>query len=154
MSTEKLQVKFKKLSDQIGVTIPEPAYATSGSAGIDLAAALEKSLFLAPGDRASIPTGLAIDMPAANIVGLVFPRSGLAGRQGISLANCVGVIDSDYKGEIICILQNNSSVIYEIKPGDRVAQLVFVPCLQADIVFTQELSSSERNTGGFGSTGR
>ena len=87
-------------------------------------------------------------------MGLVFPRSGLAAKHGISLANAVGVIDSDYRGEIICPVQNNGGEVYEIRPGDRIAQLVFVPVLQVDIQFTDRLADSDRGEGGFGSTGR
>ncbi len=149
-----IQVKFKKLNEAIGVTIPEPAYATAGAAGIDLAASLDESLVVSPRERAFVPTGLAVDIPADNIVGLVFPRSGLASKHGLNLANAVGVIDSDYKGEIICAIQNNSEVPYEIRPGDRIAQLVFMPYLQVEISYTDELTPSARASGGFGSTGR
>jgi len=151
---EQFKIKFKKLNEAIGVTLPEPAYATSGAAGIDLAASLSESLVISPHERALVPTGLAVDIPAGNIVGLVFPRSGLASRYGLSLANAVGVIDSDYKGEIICAVQNNSEVPYEIGPGDRIAQLVFMPCYQVDISYTDELTASARASGGFGSTGK
>ncbi len=151
---EHVKVKFKKLNKAIGVTIPEPAYATAGAAGVDLAASLKESLVVSPRERVLVPTGLAVDIPADNIVGLVFPRSGLASKHGLNLANAVGVIDSDYKGEIMCAIQNSSEVPYEIRPGDRIAQLVFMPCLQIDISFTDELTSSARASGGFGSTGR
>jgi dUTP pyrophosphatase len=149
-----VQVKFKKLNQAIGVTLPEPAYATSGAAGIDLAASLTESMVVAPRERVLVPTGLAVDIPDAHMVGLVFPRSGLASKHGLTLANAVGVIDSDYKGEIICAMQNNSEVPYEIKPGDRIAQLVFIPCWQVDIAYTDELTPTARSSGGFGSTGR
>lgn len=124
-------IKFKKINPEIGTAIPAPDYATAGAAGIDLAASLRGPLVIAPGERAMIPTGLAVDIPGRNIVGLVFPRSGLASRHGIALANAVGVIDSDYKGEIICPVQNNGEQPYEIRPGDRIAQLVFVPVIRA-----------------------
>lgn len=109
---------------------------------------------MAPRDRAFVPTGLAVDIPDVNVVGLVFARSGLASKHGLTLANGVGVIDSDYKGEIICAVQNNSEVPYEIKPGDRIAQMVFMPCFQVNIAYTDELTPSDRAAGGFGSTGR
>ena len=149
-----MQVKFKKLNQAIGVTLPAPAYATSGAAGIDLAASLTESMVVAPRARVFVPTGLAVDMPDVHMVGLVFPRSGLASKYGLALANAVGVIDSDYKGEIICAIQNNSEVPYEIKPGDRIAQLVFIPCCQVDIAYTDELTPTARSSGGFGSTGK
>ncbi len=149
-----MQVKFKKLNQEIGITLPEPAYATSGAAGIDLAASLTETIVVAPRERVLVPTGLAVDIPDAHMVGLVFPRSGLASKHGLTLANAVGVIDSDYKGEIICAMQNNSEVPYEIKPGDRIAQLVFMPCWQVDIAYTDELTPTVRSSRGFGSTGR
>ena len=147
-------IKFKKLNSAIGDTIPLPAYATSGAAGIDLAAAIAKPVTVEPGKRMMIPTGLAVDIPTTEIVGLIFPRSGLAAKHGLSLANAVGVIDSDYKGEILCPVQNNGEQPYQIKPGDRISQLLFMPVLKVEIEYTEELSGSERGKGGFGSTGR
>lgn len=147
-------VKFKKLNPRIGVTIPEPSYATSGAAGIDLAASIEKPVIVHPQQRVMIPTGLAVEMPGNNMAGFIFPRSGLAAKHGISLANAVGVIDSDYKGEIICPVQNNGDEPYEIRPGDRIAQLVFIPVLQVGIEYTDKLKNTERGKGGFGSTGK
>lgn len=147
-------IKFKKLSPAIGETISAPSYATPGAAGIDLAAAIVEPVTVEPGERVMIPTGLAVDMPTTEIVGLVFPRSGLAARHGLALANAVGVIDSDYKGEILCPVQNNGEQPYQIKPGDRIAQLLFMPVLKVQIEFTEGLSESERGKGGFGSTGR
>ncbi|MCL2337866.1 MAG: dUTP diphosphatase [Firmicutes bacterium] len=149
-----MKVKFKKLHPDIGINIPAPAYATAGAAGIDLAAAIREPLVLNPRARAMIPSGLAVDIPGRDLVGLVFPRSGLAAKHGVAMANAVGVIDSDYKGEIICPVQNNGTKPYEIKPGDRIAQLVFVPVLQVEIEFTEELTDSARGADGFGSTGR
>ncbi|SFG49185.1 deoxyuridine 5'-triphosphate nucleotidohydrolase [Desulfotomaculum arcticum] len=147
-------IKFKKINPTIGDTIPSPSYVTTGAAGIDLAAAIVEPVTVEPGERVMIPTGLAVDIPTTEIVGLVFPRSGLAARHGLALANAVGVIDSDYKGEILCPVQNNGEQPYQIKPGDRIAQLLFMPVLKAQIEFTEELSESERGKGGFGSTGR
>lgn len=149
-----MRVGFKKLNPDIGSAIPEPAYATTGAAGVDLAASIGKPVIIPPRQRAMVPTGLAVDIPDGDVVGLVFPRSGLAAKHGINLANAVGVIDSDYKGEIICPVQNNGEGAYEIRPGDRIAQLVFVPVLQVDIQFTDRLADSDRGEGGFGSTGR
>lgn len=149
-----MRVKFKKLNPDIGINIPAPAYATVGAAGIDLAASIREPVVIHPQGRAMIPSGLAVDIPGSDMVGLVFPRSGLAAKHGITMANAVGVIDSDYKGEIICPVQNNGQKPYEIKPGDRIAQLVFVPVLQVDIEYTDQLTNSVRGNGGFGSTGR
>ncbi|HBX22512.1 MAG TPA: dUTP diphosphatase [Desulfotomaculum sp.] len=149
-----MRVKFKKLNPGIGINIPAPAYATVGAAGIDLAASIREPVVVHPRGRAMIPSGLAVDIPGSDLVGLVFPRSGLAAKHGITMANAVGVIDSDYKGEIICPVQNNGQIPYEIKPGDRIAQLVFVPVLQVEIEYTDQLTKSDRGDGGFGSTGR
>lgn len=131
-----------------------PFYATPGSAGLDLSAALERPVTILPGERAVIPTGLAVEIPSRYLVGLMFSRSGLAARHGISLANGVGVIDSDYTGEIMCVLQNNGGEPYTIYPGDRIAQLVLVPIAVADVLFVDELGTTARGDGGFGSTGR
>lgn len=130
-----------------------PAYATRGSAGLDLQACLNNPLAVAPGDRALVPTGLAIEMPHGNMVGLVFIRSGLAAKHGLSLANAVGVIDSDYKGEIYIPVINQGDKEYIIHPGERIAQLVFVPVIKAVLQEADELSSTQRGSGGFGSTG-
>lgn len=131
-----------------------PAYATSGAAGMDLRACLDEPVELAPGQRRLIPTGIAIALPDARFVGLVFARSGLAARHGVSLANGVGVIDSDYRGEIRCALVNGGSEPFTVRPGDRIAQLVVVPVARVAWREVPELESSERGEGGFGSTGR
>lgn len=149
-----LQVKVKPLSPLIGSEIPYPRYATPGSAGLDLAACIEQEIVIKPGERAKVPTGIAVQMPDAGVVGLVFPRSGNAWKHGVSLTNCVGVIDSDYIGEIQVILQNlDNQQPFVVKRGDRIAQLVFVPVFQATLTVVDELNETERGTGGFGSTG-
>jgi len=147
-------IRFKKLSDKIGRDIPFPRYATEGSAGLDLPACLDAPVTIAPGARAVIPTGLAVEIPSNNIVGLVFPRSGLAVSHGLALANAVGVIDSDYKGEILIGLINQGDKEYLIKPGERIAQILFMPVFQVKLEETGILDESYRGTGGFGSTGR
>ncbi|MDI3280792.1 MAG: dUTP diphosphatase [Bacillota bacterium] len=149
-----ISVKVKRLSPLVGQRIGWPFYATEGAAGLDLAACLEAPLSIPPGQRAMIPTGIAVEIPSRFLVGLVFPRSGLASRHGISLANAVGVIDSDYKGEIICPVQNNSQQEYTVHPGDRIAQLVFVPIAVARLELAEELEPTRRGSGGFGSTGK
>ncbi len=151
--TERIEVKVKKVSEMIGRTVPEPFYATEGAAGMDLAACIDEPATVPPHGRAMIPTGIAIQLPSRNLVGLVFPRSGLAARHGISLANAVGVIDSDYTGEILCPVQNLGEADYTIHPGDRIAQLVFVPVVTAGLRFVDELDETKRGSGGFGSTG-
>lgn len=149
-----IQVKVKPLSPLIGNEIPFPRYATPGSAGLDLAACIDEEIVIKPGERAKVPTGIAVQMPNAGVVGLVFPRSGNAWKYGVSLTNCVGVIDSDYIGEIQVILQNlDNQQPFVVKRGDRIAQLVFVPVFQAALTVVDELSETERGSGGFGSTG-
>ncbi len=149
-----LQVKVKPCSPMIGREIPLPYYATPGSAGLDLAACIEQEIVIAPGERAKVPTGIAVQMPHAGIVGLVFPRSGNALKHGVSMTNAVGVIDSDYTGEIHVLLHNlDKERPFVVKPGDRIAQLVFMPVFQAELKLVDELDETERGTGGFGSTG-
>ena len=131
-----------------------PAYQTPGSAAMDLAALLDAPLTLAPGARAAVPTGLAIALPGPEWVALVCARSGLGIKHGVSLSNGVGVIDSDYRGEIRVGLWNTSQAPYTIQPGDRVAQLMVLPVGLAQVVERDELPETQRGAGGFGSTGR
>lgn len=130
-----------------------PAYASDGAAGMDLHACLSEAFELLPGQRVRIPTGIAIEMPQAEMVALVYARSGLAWKYGISLPNGVGVIDSDYTGEIEVLLTNFSDKPYVIQPGDRVAQLVFAPIYLVQLIKVDELQQTHRGAGGFGSTG-
>ena len=130
-----------------------PKRATDGSAGYDLSACVEQPLTVAAGKRVLIPTGIAVALPE-NTVGLVFGRSGLGIKHGLVPSNAVGVIDSDYRGEISVGLSNHSESDYTIQPGERIAQLVIVPVLTPDIEETEELSETERSSGGFGSTGK
>lgn len=131
-----------------------PAYATPGAAAADLCAVLDAPLPLAPGASVMVPTGLAIELPDAGCVALVYARSGLAIKQGLTLANCVGVIDSDYRGEIKVALINQSAKEYTIQPGERIAQLCIAPVYQAAFVQAETLGETARGAGGFGSTGR
>ncbi|HHV51012.1 MAG TPA: dUTP diphosphatase [Candidatus Avimonas sp.] len=131
-----------------------PARATAGSAGLDLRALLDNPITIPPGGRVTVPTGIAIGLPDNNYVGLVYARSGLAVKHGIALSNGVGVIDSDYTGEIKIGLVNLSDTKYTINPGERIAQLVISPVIPAQPVEVEELDSTERGSGGFGSTGR
>ncbi len=147
-------VKVKRINKKIGDTISLPRYATIGSAGLDLSACLEEPLAVPPGTRVKIPTGIAIEIPYRHIAGLIFPRSGLAVKHGISLANAVGVIDSDYKGEIIVAVFNQGEREYIINPGERIAQIVFVPVFTATLEEVDALEDTARGTGGFGSTGK
>ena len=146
---EKLQIKMKKLD---GAAIL-PTYGTPFSAGADLYALCAQSIVIQPGQTVLIHTGLAFEIPEG-YGGFVFARSGLATKKGLAPANKVGVIDSDYRGELMIPLHNGSGVAAVIEHGDRVAQLVFLPCPQADFTTVDVLSDSIRSDGGFGSTGR
>ena len=131
-----------------------PAYQTPGSAAMDLAALLDQPLTLDPGERSFVPTGLAIALPDSGWVALLLPRSGLSIRHGITLSNSVGVIDSDYRGEIRVGLTNLSDTPYTVRPGDRIAQLAVMPVVQAELERVDSLDETGRGTGGFGSTGK
>ena len=143
-------LKIKKLHPDAVI----PARATDGSAGMDLYAVLDAPLSIAAGERALIPTGIAIGLPSAETVALVFARSGLAIKHGLGLSNGVGVIDSDYTGEIKVGLINQSSETYVVTPGERIAQLVILPVMIPQIEQVAELDETARGAGGFGSTGR
>lgn len=149
-----MELRIKALSPKIGKEIPFPAYATPGSAGMDLRACIDEPVTIPAGERRMVPTGLAIALPGPEWVALVYARSGLAIKHGLAPANCVGVIDSDYRGEIVVGLLNSSKEDYTIEPGERVAQLVIMPVTQARVSVVEELDETERGTGGFGSTGR
>ena len=131
-----------------------PERATAGSAGADLHALLDEALTIPPGGRAAVPTGIAIGLPSPETVGLVFARSGLAVKHGLALSNGVGVIDSDYRGEICVGLCNLGTQPYEIQPGERIAQLVVMPVCPLPVQEAAELDQTQRGAGGFGSTGR
>ncbi len=143
-------LKVKRVSDKAIL----PQRATEGSAGMDLSACLEEPVTIAPGERVRIPTGIAIGLPSKETVGLVYARSGMAVRDGIALTHGVGVIDSDYTGEIQVGLINLSKEPYTINPGQRIAQLVVAPILLPAIEETEDLTETQRGSGGFGSTGR
>ena len=148
-----MELKIKPLSPKIGKEIPAPYYATPGSAAMDLHACIDQAVVVPAGGRAVIPTGLAIALPSADYVALVYARSGLGIKHGIAPANCVGVIDSDYRGEIKVGLQNSGSEDYTVQPGDRIAQLMIAPVIQARLTLVDELDGTQRGAGGFGSTG-
>lgn len=148
-----LPVKIKYLSPLIGAQVDAPAYATTGSAGLDLCACIEAPYLLNPGERFAVPLGIALEIPEG-YAGFIYARSGLGVRYGVTLPNCVGVIDSDYRGEIKCAITNHSDKPYEILPGERICQMVISPVFQAELIQTQVLDETERGSGGFGSTGR
>ena len=149
-----MQLKIKALSPKIGREIPAPFYASAGAAAMDLHACLDQAVTIPAGKRAVIPTGIAIALPSAEYVALVFARSGLGIKHGVAPANCVGVIDSDYRGEVMVGLQNSGDQDYTIQPGDRIAQLMISPVIQAQIQMVEELDDTTRGAGGFGSTGK
>ncbi len=144
------QLQIKKLKD----TAKVPTRGTAGSAGLDLCACIDESITLECGDTALIPTGIAIALPSADYGAFVFPRSGIAVKHGIGLLNSVGVIDSDYRGEIMVGVINQKRESYTIEPGERIAQMVIMPVSMMPVIEVQELSDTDRGTGGFGSTGR
>lgn len=136
-----------------GMTMP--AYATDGSAAVDLRAALDEGapVTIQPGERAMIPTGISIALESANVVAILAARSGLAVKSGINLANGIGVIDSDYRGEVCVGLYNSSKVPFTVQRGDRIAQLMFMPVYTANLIEAESLDETARGAGGFGSTG-
>lgn len=150
MEKEKEVVNFCKVSGEAKV----PLRATSGSAGMDLCACIENDVVLNPGERALIPTGICIGMPSSDYVALIFARSGLGIKHGITLSNGVGVIDSDYRGEIGVGLCNLGSEAYTIKNGERIAQMVIMKPQIMEMKEVEKLDSTERGAGGFGSTGK
>lgn len=145
-----MELKIKLLSPKAVM----PKYATPGSAAMDLSACMDEAVTLAPGQRALIPTGIAISLPSPQYVALVFVRSSMGIKYGIGQSNGVGVIDSDYRGEIRVGLTNLSDVPYTVQPGDRVAQLAIMPVAQVQPVQVEELDETDRGAGGFGSTGK
>lgn len=148
----KAEVAIRRVSP-VAQRFALPEYQTGGAAGMDLVACIEQPVPLQPGERALIPTGIAIALPTPHLVALVFARSGLAGKQGVHLANGVGVIDSDYRGEIKCALHNSGGEPFVVQPGTRIAQLVVTPVVAVRWREVNELPESGRGTGGFGSTG-
>ena len=149
-----MELKIKALSPNIGHEIPVPFYASTGAAAMDLHACMDASVTIPAGERSIIPTGIAIALPSADYVALVFARSGLGIKHGIAPANCVGVIDSDYRGEILVGLQNSGNADFTIQPGDRIAQLMITPVVQANLTMVSELDDTDRGAGGLGSTGK
>lgn len=150
-----MNLKMKILSEKLGTEIPLPTYATPGSAAMDLRACMDEPITIHCGETKLIPTGIAISVEPDHVA-LLFARSGLACKQGLTLANGVGVIDSDYRGEIMVALHsyNTDHIPLTIQPGDRIAQLAIIPVTHCDIKVLNELDETERGCGGFGSTGR
>lgn len=142
-------IKIKKLRPDAKI----PAYATEGSAACDLCFAGDGELTIAPGETAMVPTGLSISPGRGDVAAFIYARSGLAAKRGVAPANCVGVVDSDYRGEIKVALHNHSAEPFTVAPGDRIAQMVIAPVIKASFEVVSELDDTERSSGGFGSTG-
>lgn len=149
-----MHIKLKILDPRIGVEFPMPRYATAGSAGLDLRACLSEPLTLAPGASALVPSGMAVHIDDPGYAALLLPRSGLGHKHGIVLGNLVGLIDSDYQGEVLISCWNRGADSFTLQPGERVAQMVIVPVVQADFEVVPEFEMSARGTGGFGHSGR
>lgn len=147
------QVELKILDPRVGTEFPLPEYATTGSAGLDLRACLNEAITLKPGDTELLPTGIAIHMQDPGMAAVILPRSGLGHKHGIVLGNLVGLIDSDYQGQLFVSCWNRGDTTFVVEPGERIAQLMFVPVIQAGFDIVDEFKSSERGAGGFGSTG-
>lgn len=151
MSRRSIQLKI--LDPRVGADIPLPEHATEGSAGVDLRACLDAPLEIAPGQTELIPTGMAVYIEDPGLAAMILPRSGLGHKQGIVLGNLVGLIDSDYQGQLFVSCWNRSSESFTLEPGLRLAQMVIVPVVQADFEVVEEFDDSERGAGGFGHTG-
>ncbi len=154
MTTIARRIELKILNPRIGTELPLPKHATSGSAGLDLRACLDAPLDIAPGETKLIPTGVAIHLRDPQLAAVIIPRSGLGHKHGIVLGNLVGLIDSDYQGELMISCWNRSAAAFRVEPGERIAQLVVVPVVQVEFDVVENFAASERGSGGFGHTGR
>jgi len=147
-------IQLKILDPRIGSEFPLPDYATDGSAGMDLRACLDRTLDLEPGQTELLPTGLAIHISDPGLAAMLLPRSGLGHKHGIVLGNLVGLIDSDYQGQLFVSCWNRAHSTFTIEPGERIAQMIFVPVVRAGFEVVEEFVDSDRGAGGFGHTGR
>lgn len=152
MTTKTVQVKI--LDSRLGQSIPMPEYATQGSAGLDLRACLDENIIIKPGETILIPTGLSVYIANPEWAAMLLPRSGLGHKHGIVLGNLVGLIDSDYQGQLMVSCWNRGSSDFTIEVGERIAQMVIVPVVQVGFDIVSEFKESNRGEGGFGSTGR
>lgn len=148
------KVELKILDKRIGSEFPLPAYATDGAAGMDLRACLDEHLRIEPGESHLVPTGIAIHVQDKRIAAVLLPRSGLGHKHGIVLGNLVGLIDSDYQGQVFVSLWNRGREHFVVEPGDRIAQMVFVPIVPVEFEVVSEFKESTRGAGGFGHSGR
>ena len=153
-ATERPRLQVKILDSRIGKQYPLPHYATPGSAGLDLRACLDAPLTLEPGQAELVPTGIAIHLEDAGLAAVLLPRSGLGHKHGIVLGNLVGLIDSDYQGQVMVSCWNRGRSAFTVEPGERIAQMVIVPVVQVDFDIVDEFTESHRGAGGFGSSGR
>ena len=149
-----MKVQVKVLDARLGQEWAMPAYATTGSAGLDLRACLDEAIEIAAGETVLVKTGLAIYIEDPNFAGLILPRSGLGHKHGIVLGNLVGLIDSDYQGELMVSVWNRGQQTFTLEPGERLAQYVLVPVVQAEFEQVDEFTATERGAGGFGHTGQ
>ena len=147
------QIELKILDRRIGDSIPLPHYATDGSAGLDMRACIDEPLVVNPGDTLLVPTGLAIHIADPTLAAVLLPRSGLGHKHGLVLGNLTGLIDSDYQGQVFISCWNRSANAYDVQPGERIAQMVFVPVEQVQFNVVDEFDASDRGEGGFGSSG-
>ncbi len=149
---QKIQIKI--LDSRIGNRFPMPKYATDGAAGLDLCACLDEPLTIRPGETHLVPTGFAIHIGEHHLAAMILPRSGLGHKNGIVLGNLVGLIDSDYQGQIFVSVWNRGRETYTVEPGDRIAQMIFTPVVRVDFDVVEEFEESRRGHGGFGHTGK
>lgn len=150
----KKKIDIKILDPRVGNEFPLPTYATEGSAGLDLRACLDQAIQLDPGQTELLPTGLAVHIADQQLAAVILPRSGLGHKHGVVLGNLVGLIDSDYQGELMVSVWNRGDRSFTIEPGERIAQMVFVPIVQAEFELVQDFETTERGSGGFGHSGR
>ena len=148
------KIQLKILDPRLGNEFPLPHYATDGSAGMDMRACLDEPLQLAPGDTRLITTGLAIHVADTGLAAVLLPRSGLGHKHGVVLGNLVGLIDSDYQGQVFVSCWNRGEKTFLVEPGERIAQMVIVPVVRAEFEIVEDFDASERGAGGFGHTGR
>lgn len=149
----KKKIEVKLLDERLGKVFPMPSYATDGSAGIDLRACVDDELTIEPGQTVLLPTGMSVFIADPKMAAMILPRSGLGHKHGIVLGNLVGLIDSDYQGPLMVSCWNRGHERFTVKPGERIAQLVFVPVVQVDFDVVESFEQTERLEGGFGSTG-
>jgi dUTP pyrophosphatase len=152
--TRRHALKVRILDARVGTLLPLPAYATDGSAGMDLRACIDAPVTLAPGQTQLLATGLAIHIDDPGLAALILPRSGLGHKHGIVLGNLVGLIDSDYQGQLMVSMWNRGQSTFVIEPGERIAQLVVVPVVQVELEVVNDFATSARGAGGFGHSGR